>query len=162
MRPQTANGSPAVPNSIPHGKRFQLFCASLAIAAGLSGCATVAGVAVSPITGGVDLARRHANDGGTKIAVPFVFVGGALAGPFAALWNGLRLDGSYASSEGRRAYWREYPEVFQPFEMIDRHGLTASRRYELTRPSGRRGRATDRTTPITLHEPDRRGVPGAQ
>ena len=86
-----------------------------------SGCATVAGTAVSPITGGVDLTRYHVDEGGSRLWVPFVFVGGAVAGPFAALWNGIGYEASQWP-EGWSPYWRGFGEVFSPFEMIDRNG----------------------------------------
>jgi hypothetical protein len=83
------------------------------------GCATVAGTAVSPITGGVDLTRYHVDSGGSRLWVPFVFIGGAVGGPFAALWNGIAHDLSMGHLS---PYWRDFPEIFRPFEMIDRNG----------------------------------------
>lgn len=88
---------------------------------GVTSCSTVAGVVVSPITGGVDLTRQHLDQGGTKIGAPFACIGGVIAGPFAALWNGLRLDGGYVFGGKAESYWPTVPEVFQPFEMLSRH-----------------------------------------
>lgn len=86
-----------------------------------SACATVAGTALSPITGGVDLVRYHVDDGGSRIWVPFVFLGGAVAGPFAALWNGIHYETAYWP-QGWGAYSCDFSQNFRPFEMIDRNG----------------------------------------
>ena len=84
------------------------------------GCATVLGTAVSPITGGVDLTRMYlsADLGGRGDWwwSPFVFLGGAISGPFVAIYNGVNHDISILNSWG--SYWRELHRVFRPFEMI--------------------------------------------
>jgi len=87
----------------------------------LGGCATIAGTAVSPITGGVDLARRYMTTteqhrGGKWWLCPFVFVGGAVAGPFVAIYNGVGHDTSIFKSWWR--YWQDVDDVMRPFEMI--------------------------------------------
>ena len=85
-----------------------------------SGCATIVGTAVSPITGGVDLTRIFVEEGGKERlwAVPFVFIGGVIGGPFVAFFNGVNHDVSIFRSWGR--YWNEFGDVFRPFEMIKR------------------------------------------
>ena len=87
----------------------------LAAALPLGGCATIAGTLVSPITGGVDLCRESKCQ---WYAAPFVFVGGALAGPFVAFYNGVNYDPSVFRNMG--AYWHGFDEVFRPFHMISR------------------------------------------
>lgn len=93
------------------------------IAVPCGGCATIVGTAVSPITGGVDLAERYLSPvkmggRGQAWATPFVFIGGMVAGPFVALYNGINHDISVFESFDR--YWNEYPEIFKPFEMINK------------------------------------------
>ncbi|MCC6782972.1 MAG: hypothetical protein IT457_09020 [Planctomycetes bacterium] len=96
--------------------------AALALAAvlPLTGCATILGTAVSPITGGVDLTRSFVSDAEKSRlwAVPFVFLGGAIGGPFVAFYNGVNHDASVFKSLGR--YWNEFGEVFRPYEMVRR------------------------------------------
>ncbi len=90
--------------------------ASLALlSVGSGGCATIAGTAVSPITGGVDLVKQGLRSTQWPLA-PFVFVGGMVAGPFVALYNGINHDASVFNDFGE--YWEEFPEVFRPFEMV--------------------------------------------
>jgi hypothetical protein len=79
----------------------------------LSGCATILGTVVSPITGGVDMA---ANDRITSWILPDFLVG-ALIGPFVAVYNGTALDASVLSDSSH--YWRDFKEVFRPFEMLE-------------------------------------------
>ncbi|MBI5849430.1 MAG: hypothetical protein HZB39_00090 [Planctomycetes bacterium] len=88
--------------------------------AGFGGCATIIGTAVSPVTGAVDLTRQFVNDGikDRYWALPFVFLGGAVSGPFVAMFNGVNHDASVFKSFGR--YWNEFDAVFRPFEMIRR------------------------------------------
>lgn len=83
-----------------------------------TGCATIAGTVASPITGPVDLARYHHDSGITKLGLPFAIVGGVVAGPFAAIYNGLRMDSRAYASEG--FYHGQFGELFRPFELIDR------------------------------------------
>ena len=81
----------------------------------LGGCATIAGTVVSPITGGVDLCREalHPRE---WYWMPFVFLGGAVAGPFVAFYNGVNYDPSVFRNFG--AYWHGFDEVFRPFHMV--------------------------------------------
>ncbi|MGE3173595.1 MAG: hypothetical protein AB7O97_13305 [Planctomycetota bacterium] len=81
----------------------------------LGGCATILGTAVSPITGGVDLVRV-AIPPRQWYFMPFVFLGGAVAGPFVAIYNGVNHDASIFKSWN--GYWHRFDEVFRPFEMI--------------------------------------------
>ena len=80
-------------------------------------CATIAGTAVSPITGGVDLCREGLRDNQWYWA-PFVFVGGAIAGPFVAVYNGVRYDTTVFRNFG--AYWHGFEDVFRPFHMVSK------------------------------------------
>jgi hypothetical protein len=103
------------------GSKLRAICVGsiLGIAALASGgCATVVGTAVSPITGGVDLTRQFLNDAQTKWlwATPFVFVGGAVSGPFVAFFNGVNHDPTVFRSFNR--YWSDFGEIFRPFEMV--------------------------------------------
>lgn len=87
------------------------------------GCATVLGTAVSPFTGGIDLNTKfyaEPRHRGQWFWAPFVFVGGAVAGPFVALYNGVQHDVSIF--RGWHPYWRDFGEIFEPFERIDRRG----------------------------------------
>lgn len=95
--------------------RSSMFAVALLAALPLGSCATIAGTAVSPITGGVDLCRR-ALRGDQWMWTPFVFVGGAVAGPFVAIYNGLGKDADLFC--GWREYWNTFGEVFRPFQMI--------------------------------------------
>ena len=90
---------------------------ALLAAASLSfgSCATIAGTAVSPITGGVDLCREGVQPH-QWYWMPFAFVGGAVAGPFIAIYNGLSYDPSVFRNFG--AYWNNFEDVFRPFHMI--------------------------------------------
>ncbi len=88
----------------------------LSTSAPLSGCATIAGTAVSPITGGVDLCMEALRTDQWMWA-PFVFVGGAIAGPFVAFYNGVNYDAHvFTSTQG--SYWEGFPQVFKPWNMI--------------------------------------------
>ncbi len=81
----------------------------------LTSCATVLGTAVSPITGGVDLARLATRPSQWYL-VPVYFVGGAISGPFVAFYNGMSYDpGVFKDFSG---YWNEFDSVFRPFEKI--------------------------------------------
>ena len=93
------------------------------IAAPCGGCATIVGTAVSPITGGVDLTERYLSPTkmggrGNPWATPFVFLGGMIAGPFVALYNGVNHDITVFNSFSR--YWSEFGEIFKPFEMVNK------------------------------------------
>src|SRR5262245_17933402 len=90
--------------------------ALLALAPTTSGCATILGTAVSPITGGVDLCRVSLKN--EWYFVPFVFVGGAVAGPFVALYNGVNRDATIFRSF--QLYWPKFDDIFRPFELLMR------------------------------------------
>lgn len=81
----------------------------------LASCATIAGTIVSPITGGVDLCREGLEPR-EWYWMPFVFVGGAIAGPFVAFYNGVNYDPSVFRNAG--AYWHGFDDVFRPFHMV--------------------------------------------
>lgn len=90
--------------------------AVLAAASTLPSCATILGTAVSPITGGVDLCRVSLHRPSQWWAAPFVFIGGAVSGPFVALYNGVNYDARVFRNFG--AYWHGFDQIFRPFEMI--------------------------------------------
>ena len=46
------------------------------------------------------------------------FLGGMIAGPFVALYNGVNHD--VTVFRNFRVYWAEFNQVFRPFEMLDR------------------------------------------
>lgn len=87
----------------------------LALLLPAGGCATIAGTAASPVTGGVDLVKQGLRPTQWPLA-PFVFLGGVIAGPFVAMYNGVNHDASVFHDFGE--YWDEFPEVFRPFEMV--------------------------------------------
>ena len=87
----------------------------LALVAPLGGCATILGTAVSPITGGVDLCREALRPH-QWYWMPFTFIGGAIAGPFVAFYNGINYDPRFFRNAG--AYWNSFDDVFRPFEMV--------------------------------------------
>lgn len=82
----------------------------------LSGCSTIAGTAVSPLTGGVDLCRE-ALDSSQWYWAPFVWVGGTVGAPFVAFYNGIDLD-ARGLTLPTMAYWQAFPQVFRPWNMI--------------------------------------------
>lgn len=85
-----------------------------------TGCATILGTAVSPITGGVDLTRRFIEESsGSRLwATPFVFLGGVISGPFVAFYNGVNYDPTIFKAFDR--YWTGFGDVFRPFDMVRR------------------------------------------
>lgn len=87
-----------------------------AVAAPLGGCATIAGTAVSPLTGGVDLCV-HALRPSEWYYAPFVFLGGAIGGPFVAFYNGINYDPILFTDKSDE-YWNGFPAVFKPWRMI--------------------------------------------
>ncbi len=91
--------------------------AALLLAASLSGCATVVGTVVSPVTGGVDLVRQKV-DHDHWYYTPIFFLGGAIGGPFVAFYNGLNFDVSRMASG--QSYWHDFDQVLRPYEMIFR------------------------------------------
>lgn len=98
--------------------RFLARSLPAALAAGvlsLSGCATIVGTAVSPITGGVDLCRESLSPK-EWYWMPFVFIGGAIAGPFVAFYNGVNYDPRVFRNFG--AYWHGFDDIFRPFHMV--------------------------------------------
>lgn len=82
----------------------------------LGGCATIAGTAASPITGGVDLCVQALQPDEWYYA-PFVFLGGAIGGPFVAFYNGVQYD-AQVFSVSLGSYWREFRHVFRPWDQI--------------------------------------------
>lgn len=80
-----------------------------------SGCATIVGTAVSPLTGGVDLCRESLEPRQWYL-VPFVWAGGTLAGPFVAFYNGVNYDPEFFRNAG--AYWYRFDRIFRPFHML--------------------------------------------
>jgi hypothetical protein len=81
----------------------------------LSGCATILGTAVSPVTGAVDLTKRQSSQENWYM-MPVFFIGGMLAGPFVALYNGVAMDASRRLNE--EVYDRDFPRVFRPFDLL--------------------------------------------
>lgn len=77
-------------------------------------CATILGTAVSPITGGVDLAMQQYNSGKVYLT-PLWFIGGAVAGPFKAFYNGVNYDASIFKSFN--SYWQDFDSIFRPFRL---------------------------------------------
>ena len=75
----------------------------------LPSCATIFGTAVSPITGGVDLCRVGLRNDQWYF-MPFVFVGGAVAGPFVAFYNGVNYDPTIFRNF--QLYWVDFDDVF--------------------------------------------------
>ena len=96
--------------------RRPLSLAVLLTCASLTGCATIAGTAVSPVTGGVDLCVRALRPSEWYYA-PFVFLGGAIAGPFVAFYNGVNYDPILFTDQSD-TYWEGFPAVFKPWRMI--------------------------------------------
>ena len=99
----------------PTLRRFVL-TAALAATLPLCSCATLIGTAVSPITGGVDLCRVTMKRPEDWWMSPFVFIGGVIAGPFVAFYNGVNYDPRVFRNFN--AYWHGFDEIFQPFHMI--------------------------------------------
>lgn len=89
----------------------------LSVTLGASSCATIVGTAVSPVTGGVDLVRLESDH---WYYVPFIFVGGAIAGPFVAFYNGISFD-TTQRHKGHDSYRREFNEIFHPYELLRKH-----------------------------------------
>lgn len=95
-------------------RRCVLFAAA-SCTLSLGGCATILGTAVSPLTGGVDLCRESLQPE-QWWAVPFVWIGGTIAGPFVAFYNGVNYDPLVFKSFG--AYWFAFDQNFRPFHML--------------------------------------------
>lgn len=91
--------------------------AVLALTVPCGSCATVVGTLFSPVTGGVDLVKRNVKRDEWYLVVP-VFLGGMLAGPFVAIYNGINHD--VTVFRNFRVYWAEFDQVFRPFEMLER------------------------------------------
>ncbi len=79
-----------------------------------TGCATVLGTVVSPITGGVDLALKYGRED-TWYLTPVYFLGGVVAGPFKAFYNGVNYDASIFA--GFNTYWKHFDSMFRPFRL---------------------------------------------
>ncbi len=93
--------------------------ALLVLALPCGGCATIVGTVFSPVTGGVDLVKLNVKRDQWYLVVP-VFLGGMIAGPFVALYNGVNYDPTVFRNF--RVYWNEFNQVLRPFEMLDRQG----------------------------------------
>jgi len=89
---------------------------ALAVILLLSGCATIPGTLVSPVTGGVDLADNWLCADGSWLLVPPVFLGGALAGPFVAFYKGVNYDAQVFRDFDE--YWYNYSSIFRPFHRV--------------------------------------------
>ena len=103
--------------------RLAVLLVVICLASSTTGCATVVGTAVSPLTGGIDLSKQYyetPSHRGHWYWAPFIFIGGAVAGPFVALYNGAKHDVSIFRAW--HPYWRDFGMIFEPFEMIDRRG----------------------------------------
>lgn len=96
--------------------RRPLLLLALTVVPSLSGCATVAGTAVSPLTGGVDLCRE-ALQPQQWYWVPFVWIGGTVGAPFVAFYNGIDLD-ARGLTMPTGTYWMEFPQVFRPWNLL--------------------------------------------
>ena len=79
-----------------------------------TGCATIMGTAVSPITGGVDLAMMYGSNNKWYMT-PVYFLGGVVAGPFKAFYNGVNYDASIFKSFN--GYWKDFDSMFRPFRL---------------------------------------------
>jgi hypothetical protein len=77
-----------------------------------SSCATILGVAVSPVTGTVDLCCI-ALDHQRWYLAPLAPLGGVILGPFWALANGYYYDWNY-----KREWGRDFVRVLQPFTSV--------------------------------------------
>jgi hypothetical protein len=82
----------------------------------LSGCGTIAGTAVSPLTGGVDLCRETLQPR-QWYWVPVVWIGGTVGAPFVAFYNGIDFDARGITAP-TATYWAEFPELFRPWNML--------------------------------------------
>ncbi len=96
-------------------QRTSILVAALGLAFSTSSCATVAGTAVSPLTGAVD-AVVMAYDENVWPLTPVIFVGGTIAAPFVAFYNGINYDAANISNND--TYWRGFGRVFRPYEMV--------------------------------------------
>jgi hypothetical protein len=112
--------APAFRMSRPaRGARLRRFAALAALAAApyLSGCATLAGLPVSPITGAVS-GVAHSEAGGLNVlwGYPLGFVAGLLWGPVMAVSIGVSADLGYVEHD---AYGQGgnpgFLDVFDPF-----------------------------------------------
>jgi hypothetical protein len=100
-----------------HSPRRVAFAFALwSLSLSLPSCATIAGTAVSPVTGGVDLCREFVPKE-QWYWMPFTFLGGAVAGPFVALYNGVNYD-----AKGTYGYWACFSDVFRPFHLLRNEG----------------------------------------
>jgi hypothetical protein len=97
-------------------RRVAFAFALLSLSLSLPSCATIAGTAVSPVTGGVDLCREFVPKE-QWYWMPFAFLGGAVAGPFVALYNGVNYD-----AKGVYGYWASFSDVFRPFHLLRNEG----------------------------------------
>lgn len=72
------------------------------------------GTAVSPVTGGVDLVVLESDH---WYYTPFIFIGGAIGGPFVAFYNGIVFDTSRRPEDGEN-YKSGFSEIFRPYKMV--------------------------------------------
>jgi hypothetical protein len=91
--------------------------ALFAVLATFSSCATIVGTVASPFTAGIDLCKESLTPRQWYWG-PFVWIGGTIAGPFVALYNGVNLDASVFRSLD--LYWNRFPEIFRPFHMLQK------------------------------------------
>ena len=98
----------------PGTRRLCGLALTLLLLAPTTGCATIIGTAVSPITGGVDLALQQYSSSRWYFT-PAHFLGGMIAGPFKAFYNGVNYDASIFKSF--TAYWRDFDSMFRPFRL---------------------------------------------
>ncbi len=96
-------------------QRTSLLVAAVGLALSASSCATVAGTAASPLTGGVDALVEGYDDDQWYLS-PVLFIGGTLGGPFVAFYNGINFDFARVSSGSE--YWHGFDIVFRPYEML--------------------------------------------
>jgi hypothetical protein len=104
----------ALLQDMTRSSRSLLFASAL-LAGSLSSCATIVGTAVSPLTGGVDLCRESLQPK-QWYWMPFVWIGGTIAGPLVAFYNGVNYDPTVFRNFD--AYWYGFDEIFRPFHML--------------------------------------------
>lgn len=95
----------------------------LSLTLGTSSCATIVGTAVSPVTGGVDLVVLESDH---WYYTPFIFIGGAIGGPFVAFYNGINFDTNRRPEDGEN-HENGFSEIFRPYELIRKDRSEAAR-----------------------------------
>ena len=104
------------PNAMNHTLTKLSLLGLLAATPTISGCATIAGTAASPITGGVNLCARTLSSDQWYWS-PFVFLGGAAGGPFIAIYKGLLYDAQSLSATPA-VYWHKFGRIFRPWDLV--------------------------------------------